>query len=155
MLPLLELTSDGKEYALIELREELLPSGGQTLFYSRVSWARTYLVKAGLLEATRRGFVKTTQKGLDILSKGPSKIELTVLRNYPEFLEFKGLLSKNGEKETGIKVVDLLLKMGFGGSRRDAGRAMGRTSDGGMDGIIQLDVQIYKSLSSPAKSKGT
>jgi len=36
-------------------------------------------------------------------------------------------------------VVDLLVKMGYGGSRRDAGRAVGRTGDGGIDGIINED----------------
>lgn len=36
-------------------------------------------------------------------------------------------------------VVDLLIKMGYGGTRRDAGRAIGGTSDGGIDGIIKED----------------
>src|SRR5262245_31124758 len=43
-------------------------------------------------------------------------------------------------------VVDLLVKMGYGGSRQDAGRAIGRSGDGGIDGInedrLGLDV-IY------------
>jgi restriction system protein len=33
-------------------------------------------------------------------------------------------------------VVDLLVAMGYGGSRRDAGQAIGRSGDGGIDGII-------------------
>ncbi len=36
-------------------------------------------------------------------------------------------------------VVELLVKMGYGGSRRDAGRAVGKTADGGIDGIIKED----------------
>ena len=36
-------------------------------------------------------------------------------------------------------VVDLLVKMGYGGSRRDAGRAIGKSGDGGIDGIIKED----------------
>lgn len=36
-------------------------------------------------------------------------------------------------------VVDLLLAMGYGGSRRDAGQAIGRSGDGGIDGIIKED----------------
>ena len=36
-------------------------------------------------------------------------------------------------------VIDLLLKMGYGGSRKDAGEAIGRTGDGGIDGIIKED----------------
>jgi restriction system protein len=36
-------------------------------------------------------------------------------------------------------VVDLLLKMGYGGSRKEAGEAIGRTADEGIDGIIKED----------------
>lgn len=36
-------------------------------------------------------------------------------------------------------VIDLLVKMGYGGSRRDAGRAIGKSGDGGIDGIIKED----------------
>ena len=36
-------------------------------------------------------------------------------------------------------VVDLLVRMGYGGSRQDAGRAVGRSGDGGIDGIINED----------------
>lgn len=36
-------------------------------------------------------------------------------------------------------VVELLVKMGYGGSRQDAGRALGRSGDGGIDGMIKED----------------
>jgi restriction system protein len=36
-------------------------------------------------------------------------------------------------------VVDLLVKMGYGGSQKDAGQAVGRTGDDGVDGIIKED----------------
>ena len=36
-------------------------------------------------------------------------------------------------------VIDLLVSMGYGGSRLDAGRAIGRSGDGGIDGIIKED----------------
>lgn len=36
-------------------------------------------------------------------------------------------------------VVELLVKMGYGGSRRDAGERIGRSGDGGIDGIIKED----------------
>ena len=36
-------------------------------------------------------------------------------------------------------VVDLLVAMGYGGSRKDAGQAVGRSGDGGVDGIIKED----------------
>jgi len=36
-------------------------------------------------------------------------------------------------------VVDVLIKMGYGGSRKEAGQAIGRTGDEGIDGIIKED----------------
>ena len=36
-------------------------------------------------------------------------------------------------------VVDLLVKMGYGGNRKDAGKALGKSGDGGIDGIINED----------------
>lgn len=36
-------------------------------------------------------------------------------------------------------VIDLLVKMGYGGSRKDAGQAVGRSGDEGIDGIIKED----------------
>jgi restriction system protein len=36
-------------------------------------------------------------------------------------------------------VVDLLVSMGYGGSRKDAGQALGKSGDGGIDGIIKED----------------
>ena len=36
-------------------------------------------------------------------------------------------------------VVELLVKMGYGGSRKDAGERIGQSGDGGIDGIIKED----------------
>lgn len=36
-------------------------------------------------------------------------------------------------------VVQLMIKMGYGGSREEAGKAVGRSGDGGIDGIINED----------------
>ncbi len=36
-------------------------------------------------------------------------------------------------------VIQLLLKMGYGGSRQEAGQAVGRSGDGGIDGVIAED----------------
>ena len=82
MLPLLKFLRDGKERSKRDSVEtlakefrltgeelnELLSSGQQAIFENRVGWARTYMKKAGLLESTRRGFFKITQRGLDALN---------------------------------------------------------------------------------------
>lgn len=36
-------------------------------------------------------------------------------------------------------VVEVIVKMGYGGSRVDAGKAIGKSGDGGIDGIIKED----------------
>ena len=36
-------------------------------------------------------------------------------------------------------VVEVIVKMGYGGTRQDAGKAVGKTGDGGIDGIIKED----------------
>ena len=36
-------------------------------------------------------------------------------------------------------IVDLLVRMGYGGGRQEMGRALGRTGDGGVDGVVKED----------------
>ncbi len=36
-------------------------------------------------------------------------------------------------------VIEVIVKMGYGGTRKDAGRAIGKSGDGGIDGIIKED----------------
>jgi restriction system protein len=48
-------------------------------------------------------------------------------------------------------VVELLVSMGYGGSIKDAGRAVGRTGDEGIDGIIKEDVLGLDSIYIQAK----
>jgi restriction endonuclease Mrr len=60
--------SVASEFSLTDSeRRDLLPSGGQFVFDNRVGWARTYLKKAGLLLAPRRGVVQITDRGLQVL----------------------------------------------------------------------------------------
>jgi len=48
-------------------------------------------------------------------------------------------------------VVDLLIAMGYGGTEEDAGRAVGQTNDGGIDGIIKEDVLGLETIYVQAK----
>lgn len=205
MLPLLRVMSDGQEHSIQELTDhlakefslseeelrELLPSGKQTIFYNRVGWARTYLSKARLLEMTRRSYYRITDRGKQVLSTNPPRIDMKFLEQFPDYRKWRweggptpeaypfiedrrvvpGKLKHDGEERTPeeileeayqeIKnslaqellnfvkksspsfferlVIELLVKMGYGGSRRDAARAVGRTGDEGIDGIIDED----------------
>lgn len=202
MLPFLELLKDGNEHELKELvericvkfeltdseREERLPSGSQQLIYNRVGWANTYLKKAQLLEAPRRGTFKITDKGKQLLSSNPKKIDINLLKSLPQFKDWQNSyqVEKNIERDNNsvpqsieevdstktpeelleysfsklknelasdlidkIKsctpsffehlVIDLLITMGYGGSKKEAGQVIGKSGDGGIDGIIKED----------------
>jgi restriction system protein len=101
MLPVLESASDGEvqirdvidrladAYHLTETEKtEPLPSGTQTRFACRVRWARTYLVKAGLLEASRRAHVRLTDRGRGVLADSPDIIDTAYLHQFTEFKKF-------------------------------------------------------------------
>lgn len=51
-------------------------------------------------------------------------------------------------------VLNLLLKMGYGNFRKDAGNVVGKTGDGGIDGIIQEDKLGLSSVYIQAKRYG-
>jgi restriction system protein len=101
MRPLLELAADGKKHifrdavkemaARFKLTDEdvalLIPSGTQRLLDNRVGWAKSYLVKAGLLVATRRSVFQITDRGREALGNR-EPIDARYLRRFPEFLEF-------------------------------------------------------------------
>ena len=62
-----------------EERTALLPSGKQTAFSNRVHWAKTYLAKAGLVEVTRRGHFKITERGKQVIASHPARIDNSFL----------------------------------------------------------------------------
>lgn len=193
MLPLLKLLHDRQEHTLGDVREalsshfsltpaereQLLPSGNQGVFENRVGWARTYLKKAGLLEYVKRGVLRLTPQGVQVLSENLSEINVKYLEKFPEFLEFKqfkkeargeelGETSSSNTLDEDIEsayqqlrnqltsdlleqvrsgswkfferlVVHLLVTMGYGGSRKEAGEAFQQGGDEGIDGIIKED----------------
>lgn len=71
----------------IEERKKTLESGGN-VYNTTLNWTVVYLKKAKLLEATKRGVIKITQRGLDLLATNPEKIDNETLKKYPEFNEF-------------------------------------------------------------------
>jgi restriction system protein len=111
MLPLVRLCGDGQEHTTgdaveslaIEFslseddRKALLSSGVQGVFANRVSWAKTHLKMAGLLENPRRGVVKITPRGLEVLRKKPSAINLKFLRQFPEYVQFASIRRTKAE----------------------------------------------------------
>ena len=160
-----------------EERARIVPSGSQTILFNRINWARAYLSKAGLVETTRRGHCRATERGRMLLAEGIADIDVTVLERYPEFVAWRSqqkteppaaepaaperpeeVISSSFEhlnaelaREIVVRVhsfspafferliVDLLVRMGYGGGRQEMGRALGRAGDGGVDGVIKED----------------
>jgi restriction system protein len=173
--------SDGQRISLTEKDlAEMLPSGVSTTLGSRVGWACTYLVKAGLLHRPRRGHLQITPLGLKIPASKPKKIDNELLEQFPDFVSFQNKKSPRERTdqptassttqtpqeqiEAGYRqirtalasemleklkqttpaffervVVELLVRMGYGGSLKDAGKAIGKSGDEGIDGIIKED----------------
>ncbi len=113
MLPLLEVIKDRKEYPANEIRKavsnyldltdkeknQMLPSGRETYITNRVSWAKTYMKNAGLVEQTGKASVRITERGLDVLNENPSRIDRDYLKRFPEFVEWR-TKSESKQKET-------------------------------------------------------
>lgn len=190
--PLLDVASDGVEHSLNEAREtiakklglsesdltELLPSGTQRTFDNRVAWAKSYFIQAKILEATKRAHFKITNRGKELIKQGHQKIDIKILNQFPEFLDFHSpKISSSVETENVVRsetpeellqesyysirndlagalldqvksntpkffenlVVDLLIAMGYGGTKENAGKSIGQSGDEGIDGIINED----------------
>ena len=73
---------------------ETLPSGRQSTIRSRVSWAKTYLVKAGLIEQPKRGVCLITARGQAALASRQT-IDNHYLAQFGEFIAFT-LASNDG-----------------------------------------------------------
>jgi restriction system protein len=79
-------------------RGELLPSGKQPIFANRVHWARTYLIKAGVLEPTRRAHFRVTPRGREVLARQPAKLDNQDLIEFPEFRDFRDRSRSRSDK---------------------------------------------------------
>lgn len=192
--PILDIAADNQEHSVKDARQmirsmmalsdddlkEMLPSGTQSKFDNRIAWAISYFVQARVLERPKRAYFKITDRGRELHLKNHSKIDVAILKAYPEFQEFHSAKASSPDTSTEtdttvtatpeevlqqayqsirndlaseilekIKsnspgyfeklVVDLLVAMGYGGSRADAGQSLGKTGDEGIDGIIKED----------------
>jgi restriction system protein len=80
-----------------EERDETIPSGQTTLISSRVAWAVTYLVQAGLLKRPRRGHFIITDHGRSVLDRDLQNLDLAYLKKIPAFIDF---MSRKGSSKT-------------------------------------------------------
>jgi restriction system protein len=201
MRPLLAFASDGSEKNINDAikgiadqlkltddeRHQLLPRGKQAIFANRVHWARTYLDKADAIKRTRRSHFEITDRGKQLLADNPTRIDVKVLKQFPEFIAFQSpkAIDETGNSiappptatelpesavtpEEAIQqaeaqifeslksqllvrilenspsffeslVVDLIVKMGYGGSRESVVQKLGKSGDEGIDGVVNED----------------
>jgi restriction system protein len=199
-LPALEFFLDGQPHHITEVYDalakhfhlndadlsELLPSGTQSRWHNRASWACYDLYRAGLLTRLKRGTYQITDDGRKVAAQKPAVIDRDYLMQFPRFAQFLEsggkAKSKNGEDLPGAPtltlltqtpeeqieaafteirqtlvadlrgrlasidpfrfeqvVLDLLVAMGYGGSRKEAAAVTQKTSDEGIDGVINED----------------
>jgi restriction system protein len=77
--------------------------------------------------------IESAETPLELIEAGYQRMKTTLAS------ELKEAVQKASPAFFENLIVELLLKMGYGGSRQDAGRAVGQSGDGGIDGIINED----------------
>ncbi len=165
-----------------EDRQQMLPSGRQLLFYNRLAWAKFHMSKAGLFDTPSAGKFEVSELGASLLSTGPERIDIKLLRTLPKYAAF--IASSAGVStaqetvadttvptatpeeqidagytvlQSALKadllqkvlsqtpmffervIVDLLIAMGYGGTHERAALRLGKSGDGGVDGVIDED----------------
>ena len=138
------------------------------------------MVKAGLINAPKRGSFIASPSGKALLAEEPIKIDVETLKCYPSFVDFYGAASASASPSevpattafttpeeqidaaqsvltSALKadilarileqtpaffervIVDLLVAMGYGGSHENAAMRLGKSGDGGIDGVVDED----------------
>ena len=212
LLPVLRLAGDNAEHTITgsaehiatelqltdQEREAIYESGSGLIFRDRVSWARSYLKMAGLLQSSRRGYLKISERGRVLLGENPTVLSLSSLKQ--KYADFREKMEENNKVNNDNKlasinavlpasvasprdildgafqqwdnalkqellermqqlpwqaferlVVDLLVRMGYGGSFAEAGEAFQKGNDGGLDGVIKADRLGFDKLYVQAK----
>lgn len=114
MLPVLESAAHGAvnisdvvnkladDMHISEEDRKIKISSGSSLLYGRISWAKTYLMQAGLLESVGRGQFIATAEGLSLLAQKPKEINNKILERYPSFNAFKKRSKKSTKQQENL-----------------------------------------------------
>ena len=111
MLPLLKLSSDGKDHRLNDAvlpiadelglseadRAEQIPSG-QSRFRNRIYWAKLYLSQAKAIDSIGQGLFRINERGRELLSRNLASITTDVLMEFPEFVAFRAKSGSSAHK---------------------------------------------------------
>ena len=118
MLPALRYLGDGKEHTLKDVvgamsekfslsEEEKVQKlkSGQTVMYNRTAWALMYMSRARLLENPRRGVLQITERGMEIVRKNQILLNVAMLMQYPEFLDFRNKKKASSEEKNASDIL--------------------------------------------------
>lgn len=103
MLPVLRRLAEGGEHTAREIADELstelglsedevtelLPSGREPVWRSRVGWALQYLYQARAVARPRRGVFVATERGRQLLAAHPDRLGNDELEQFEEFRDFR------------------------------------------------------------------
>lgn len=119
LYPFLLLLSDGKPRNISQITKELgeqmnlseedwaetYENSGHNRHHGRCGWARTWFLKAGLIDNPQHGQYVISQSGKDLLNTGISNItQKYLIENYPSFAKF-AKPKKKGAKDSASECV--------------------------------------------------
>lgn len=142
-----------EHFSLTEKQRSATNKSGQRVFNRYIGDLIRPLIKSGKMVDTEkywyadinRGQVSQEDRGTQQDSAdGGNTTEESIEENYQKIqeelaAELLQQIKKNSPTFFEELVIDLLVSMGYGGSREDAGKAVGGSGDGGIDGIINED----------------
>ena len=151
VLPVLQHIADGEEYRRLDIinmiKERFSLTEDERRNLSDDGTMERPLKRRGLIERPRTGYYRITSSGLELLNQASGaesqSPEESIEENYQKIREgLAAELLRQIKNNTYVffeeLVIDLLVAMGYGGSREDA-QTVGRSRDGGIDGIINED----------------
>lgn len=120
MFPILKLLSDDRIYYKKEIfaemskyfsltneqMQEKIPSQIEPTYINRISWALTYLKKAGLIESPNRAHFIITEEGQKVVKNNVVNLNSKYLKNYDSFLEFQNLSNKKNLSSVEVEESD-------------------------------------------------
>jgi restriction system protein len=106
MAPALAVLADGSPRTSKEVRVAVVEglnltdedrratiASGTPLVDSRINWATTYMAQAGLIRRPARGVMQITERGRQVLTEHPDRIDNYILARFEEFQAFKSRAS--------------------------------------------------------------
>jgi len=161
--------------------KETLPKSKQPVYQNIISSALAHLKKVKAIESPTKANFRITELGHKILTENPEIINSNYLKTFESFQNNIGsnespqdlmdkayktisntladdlLIEVMNQSPTFFEklVVDLLVSMGYGGSRIENGQILGKSGDEGIDGVIEEDKLGFDKIYIQAKRRDT